>query len=167
MLNLLSNMLNIAVPCLGIVFICLNRYNRTKVELVTYVSELIALAEKTGLTGPEKMEQVVAALYDKVPKWLRKHLNEKQLKMIAQWIFDWMRKYADAYKEASKKNENKENEQTELILAEAATALVMEMVDMTEDVLREKAAAYGIELDGKETKADIIEAIILAVLKNA
>jgi len=170
MLNAISNVLDILVPVVGITYICLNCYNKTKVELVTHVSELIAMAEKTGLTGPEKMAQVVAALYKKVPKWLKKHLNEKQLEMIAQWIFDWMRRYADAYVEASKADESiedKVDKQTDIVIAEATTELFIELLDMTEDALREKAIAYGIELNGTETKEEVVKTLILSVLKVA
>ena len=72
-------------------------YFKVKGNLMEGVSELIALAEETGLPGNEKMEQVVNSMYEKVPKWLKKILNKHELEKIAQWIFDWMRKYADTY----------------------------------------------------------------------
>lgn len=87
-----------------IVIICavtygLMLYFKVKGNLTEGVSELIALAEKTGLPGNEKMAQVVEAMYERVPKWLKKILNKYELEKIAQLVFDWMRKYADAYKE--------------------------------------------------------------------
>lgn len=170
MIITLSNILDVLVPVIGIVYIFLNCYNKTKVELVSYVAELIALAEKTGLSGPEKMSQVVAEMYKKVPKFLQKTLNEKQLEMIAQWIFSWMRKYANAYMEALQNNEtieDKVDKQTDVVIAEATTELIVEMMNLTEDALREKAIAYGIELDSKDKRDDIIKAIILAVMKKA
>jgi hypothetical protein len=62
------------------------------------VSELIALAEASGLTGSEKMSQVVNGLYVKIPTPLKKIFTPERLQSIAQTIFDWMRKYADEYK---------------------------------------------------------------------
>lgn len=62
------------------------------------VSELIALAEASGLTGSEKMSQVVNGLYVKIPAPLKKIFTPERLQSIAQTIFDWMRKYADEYK---------------------------------------------------------------------
>ena len=82
-----------------LIVIILMLYFKVKGNLTEGVSELIALAEKTGLPGNEKMAQVVEAMYERVPKWLKKILNKYELEKIAQWVFDWMRKYADAYKE--------------------------------------------------------------------
>lgn len=73
-------------------------YFKVKGNLAEGVSELIALAEKTGLPGNKKMEQVVDAMYERVPKTLKKILNKHELEKIAQWVFDWMKRYAESYK---------------------------------------------------------------------
>ena len=57
------------------------------------------------------MAQVVDAMYEKVPAWLKKILNKYELEKIAQWVFDWMRRYADSYKneESTKAETDVEN----------------------------------------------------------
>ena len=47
------------------------------------VSELIALAEASGLTGAEKMSQVVNGLYVKIPAPLKKIFTPERLQSIA------------------------------------------------------------------------------------
>lgn len=160
--------LEILVPILCAVFVGLSCYFRVKGNLTVAVAELIATAEASGLTGPEKMDQVVSGLYAMVPAALKKVLNERQLKEIAQFIFDWMRKYALLYMEAQKKDksmdEEKLDEQTDIVIAEATTALVIELLDLTEAALKEKALSYGVKLEGLETKEDVIKAIIHSAL---
>jgi len=72
-------------------------YFKVKGNLLAVVSELIALAEATGLTGAEKMAQVVNGLMELVPMVLRKVLTAEKLEVIAQYVFDWMRQYAEEY----------------------------------------------------------------------
>ena len=69
-------------------------YFALKAVLTGDVSQLVALAEMTSLPGPEKMAQVVASMYQHVPKAFRAILTEERLEAIAQGIFNWMRKYA-------------------------------------------------------------------------
>ena len=156
------------VALLGITYVLLNCYNKTKSELLLSVAELIAAAEETGLTGAEKMAGVVAVLREKVPKFLRKVLNEKQLEMVTQWIFNWMRRYALAYMNALQKD-NKEdaNEQMNAVLVEAATDLLLELMNMTEDALLDMAVKKGIDLNGAETKDDVVRALVVSVLESA
>ncbi len=168
-MELFMNFLDIAVPVLGGVFIFLSVYHKTKGNIIMCIAELIAAAEATGLTGPEKMAQVVAALYAKVPKALKKHLTEKHLEMLAQWTFDWMRKYALLYMETQKDttmDENKIDEQTNQIIAEAATALFVELLDMADEALVNKAHDYGINAEDMQTREDVMKAIILTAMKN-
>lgn len=172
MISVLRNILDVLVPLFGIIYICLNAYNKTKFELVSYVAELIAVAEKTGLTGSEKMARVVTEMYKKVPNSLKKVLNEKQLEMIAQWIFNWMRRYADAYldtKQNADKTDTEEtlNKKTDTAVAKVTADLIMELMDLTEDALRQKAADYGIDLEGKNTKDEIVREIIRHILNVA
>ncbi len=72
-------------------------YFAIKAVLTGDVSQLVALAEMTTLPGPEKMAQVVASMYQHVPKAFRAILTEERLEAIAQGIFNWMRKYAEEY----------------------------------------------------------------------
>ena len=80
-------------------------YFALKAVLTGDVSQLVALAEMTALPGPEKMAQVVASMYQHVPKAFRAILTEERLEAIAQGIFNWMRKYAEEYISAIKKPE--------------------------------------------------------------
>ena len=119
------------------------------------VSELIALAEASGLTGSE----VVNGLYVKIPAPLKKIFTPERLQSIAQTIFDWMRKYADEYKANSEAGVVKTPEEVKTDVAVAAADLAIE--------LKKKAEEYGIELDGLTRKDEILRAIMEAVLKKA
>ena len=144
-------------------------YFRVRGNVFGAVSELVAIAETTGLAGSEKMAQVVAGLAEMVPGFLRKILTDERLEKIAQWIFDWMRKYADEYKKASEAlpEQGDTQELAETIGAAAAAELITELLNMTVASLKEKAEEYGVELDGKDTKKEIIEAIVLTILTKA
>ena len=144
-------------------------YFKVKGNVVGAVSELIVLAEKTGLSGSEKMAQVVDALYSKIPAFLRKTFTKDRLKDIAQWVFDWMQKYADTYAEKSK-DDASEAELKETAIAvstEAVAELVSELMNAGLHELQEKAVEHGIITDGLKTKKEYIHAIILAVLNKA
>ena len=43
----------------------------------------------------------------------------------------------------------------------------MELMDLTEDALRQKAADYGIDLEGKNTKDEIVREVIRHILNVA
>lgn len=131
------------------------------------VSELIALAEASGLTGSEKMSQVVNGLYVKIPAPLKKIFTPERLQSIAQTIFDWMRKYADEYKANSEAGVVKTPEEVKTDVAVAAADLAIELLKLTVPELKKKAEEYGIELDGLTHKDEILRAIMEAVLKKA
>ena len=131
------------------------------------VSELIALAEASGLTGAEKMSQVVNGLYLKIPAPLKKIFPPERLQSIAQTIFDWMRKYADEYKANSEAGVVKTPEEVKTDVAVAAADLAIELLKLTVPELKKKAEEYGIELDGLTRKDEILRAIMEAVLKKA
>lgn len=141
-------------------------YFKVKGNLAEGVSELIALAEKTDLKGSEKMAQVVNAMYDKVPAWLKKFLNKYELEKIAQWVFDWMRKYADAYKTASETQGCTSTEAKEIANVETVSTLITELLDMSLGALKEKAGEYGLQTDDLKTKEDVIKAIVAAVMNK-
>jgi len=110
-MNVMISVLEILIVIICAVTYGLMLYFKVKGNITEGVSELIALAEKTGLPGNEKMAQVVDAMYEKVPAWLKKILNKYELEKIAQWVFDWMRRYADSYKneESTKAETDVEN----------------------------------------------------------
>ena len=129
------------------------------------VSELIALAEASGLTGAEKMSQVVNGLYVKIPAPLKKIFTPERLQSIAPTIFDW--KYADEYKANSEAGVVKTPEEVKTDVAVAAADLAIELLKLTVPELKKKAEEYGIELDGLTRKDEILRAIMEAVLKKA
>lgn len=88
----------IIVVTICVVMYGLMLYYKVRGNITEGISELIALAEKTGLPGNEKMAAVVESMYGKVPIGLRKILNKNELEKLAQIVFNWMRKYADLYK---------------------------------------------------------------------
>ena len=144
-------------------------YFKVKGNVVGAVSELIALAEKTGLPGSEKMAQVVDALYAKVPAWLRKIFTKERLQDIAQWIFDWMRKYADTYVEMAKDDTtDAELKETAVEVGpEAIADLVTQLMNAGLQELHDLAVEKGVFTDGLKTKKDYAQAIIKAVLNKA
>lgn len=79
-------------------------YFGTKSSITSMVSYLIAQAEKTALSGSEKMQLVVSELYSKVPAVLRQLFTPEILEKLAQKIFDCMKEYAIEW--ANKQDEN-------------------------------------------------------------
>ena len=142
-------------------------YFKYKGNALGMVSELIALAETTNLTGPEKMTQVVAELYSKVPVFMRKILTEKRIQTISQWIFTWMRKYAEEYKKALDKKDYVQKEEMDKISNMARSELIVELLGCTVTALKERAAAYGVELDGTENKKDLLKKVVVAIMEQA
>lgn len=161
--------MSVVVTVLCAIVCALMFYFRVRGNVFGAVSELVAIAETTGLTGPEKMAQVVVGLAAMVPGFLRKFLTDERLEKIAQWIFDWMRKYADEYKKASEELSETESAEKlgETIGTAAAAELITELLNLTLAALKEKAVEYGVELDGMDTKKEIINAIVVAILTKA
>ncbi len=80
-------------------------YYRARGDVVEKIVELIALAEKTGKPGPEKMDMVVDGLYRHMPVIFHKILTKDRLRKIAQYVFDWMKEYALEYLEKKREKE--------------------------------------------------------------
>ena len=143
-------------------------YFKVKGNVLGAVSELIALAEETGLAGSEKMAKVVDELYEKVPGPLKRVLNKECLEKIAQTIFDWMRRYTTEYQ---KKQEApapaKSEEETKAEMVAAAADLISELLKLTVADLKAKANEYGVELNGATRRDDIVKAILVELLKKA
>jgi arginyl-tRNA synthetase len=157
----------LVVLCAAIYAVLL--YFKVRGNVLGAVSELIALAETTGLTGSEKMAQVVHGLSEKVPAPLKKVLNDQCLENIAQRVFDWMRRYADEYAKTipQQDTETAQKEAAVEIGAEATAELISELLNLTTSRLKEKAKDYGIALDGLTTKNEIVRAIIMGILNKA
>lgn len=87
-------------------------YFGTKSSITTMVSYLIAQAEKTALSGAEKMQQVVGQLYEQVPVVFKQIFTKNMLEKIAQTVFDYMKDYALSWaeKQDAKREETKESD---------------------------------------------------------
>lgn len=138
-------------------------YFKVKGNLIGMVSELIALAEQTGFAGSEKMKMVVGQLYDKVPTFLKNIITEDKLEHIAQWIFDWMRKYAEEYKAAQTSGEESADARIKM---EATADLIAGLMGATISELKDLAIEKGVSEEGLKTKADFVKAIVLAMIET-
>ena len=143
-------------------------YFKVKGNVLGAVSELIALAEETGLAGSEKMAKVVDELYEKVPGPLKRVLNKECLEKIAQTIFDWMRRYTTEYQKKQEASVPvKSEEETKAEMVAAAADLISELLKLTVADLKAKANEYGVELNGATRRDDIVKAILVELLKKA
>lgn len=145
-------------------------YYKVRGNVFAAVSELIAKAEELDFTGSEKMSTVVCGLYDMIPKPLRTVFTTERLEVIAQFIFDWMRRYADEYIETLKacQSENvDESTAVEEANYEIIAEMITELLNLTVAALKEKASTYGVDIEGLSTKKEIIEAIVKALLTTA
>lgn len=152
------------VGCVALFGVAL--FFKVRGNAVGAVSELIAMAESTGLAGKEKMEMVVAALYERIPAIFKSILNEDALQKIAQWIFDWMKKYAFAYIESHK--ENPEEPDMEIIKEtndELVADVVTRLVGMGNDGVRAYAEECGIDISDL-SDSEVVRAVILFLLKK-
>ena len=166
----ITNIISIVVTALFAGAIALAFYFKVHGNVLAAVTALIASAEATGLTGAEKMAQVVAQLSDKIPAVLKRVFSKERLEKIAQWIFDRMREYADLYRqalEAYEKDPEMKNPETEEAILTAAAEGITDLFGMTAEKLREKAVELGVETEGLKTKRDFIKAIVLSVMNIA
>jgi len=161
-----NEILEIAFMILAIAAYALMLYFRVRGDVVEAVSEFIAMAEATGMTGKEKMALVVSKMYQIVPVPLKKILSEERLEVIAQSIFDWMRKYADTYKKSKEETEDPQKAKSD---AEQAllTDMISTLLGMTVSELKDKAAEYGIEIDTEKTRLEITRRIVQELLKRS
>ena len=152
--------INVVCYVLCVILFAVMLFFKVRGNVVGAVSELIAMAEETDFAGSEKMAIVVAKLSQKVPAAFRGILSEERLQEIAQWIFDWMRKYALAYI-------NSQTVEDSTDIEDANHAILEEMVNglssLGVDALREIASRIGVEIEGK-SEDEIIKGIILSCL---
>ena len=149
-----SVVLNIGIFAWGL-------YNRTKGNAAAAASSLIASAEETGLLGPEKMALVVDRLYDMIPASFKTILNKQTLQVIAQKIFDYMKKYANAY------IKSKQGVETENPYKQTNEELAHDLTDALSSFsivgLKSFASNFGIETSGLDQQ-QIIEALVLLLV---
>ena len=156
----IDKIIAIASFVLTIIVFAWGLYQKVKGDAAKSVSSLIAVAETTGLVGKDKMELVVSWLYEKIPVPFKTILSKDTLEDLAQGVFDYMRKYADAY--VSTKNgtgtisfDDVNNELT----AEIANRLA----GIGSVSIKALAVALGINVDGK-TDAELIQSIVTFLL---
>lgn len=144
-------------------------YFKVKGNILGAVSELIALAEETGLAGSEKMAKVVDELYEKVPGPLKRVLNKDCLEKMAQTIFDWMRRYTTEHQKKQQEASApvKSEEETKAEMVAAAANLISELLKLTVADLKVKANEYCVELNGATGRDDMVKAILVELLKKA
>ena len=151
--------INIVAYVLCVALFAFVLYYKIKGKVVGAVSELIAMAEETGLPGREKMYKVVEGLSEYVPAALRGIFTPERLEDIAQWIFDWMRKYAVAFIDTHEHGAEGEMESTN-------AAMMQDMINrlsvLGKDALRELAIKSGINVEDKSDE-EILKAIVLAL----
>ena len=162
-----ANVLEIVVVVICAITYGIMLFFKIRGNVLGAVSELIALAEASGLTGAEKMGQVVDGLYSNIPAPFKKIFSKNCLQSIAQTVFDWMRKYADEYNANASTGVVKTPEEVKADVIAAAADLTTELLKLTIPELKKKAEEYGVELDGLTRKDEILRAIIEAVLNKA
>lgn len=70
-------------------------YQQVKGNSVAAASEFIAMAQKTGLLGHEKMALVVNWLYERIPIPLRSIFTRAVLEKLAQGVYDSMKLFSE------------------------------------------------------------------------
>jgi len=159
--------LDLLIVVLAAVWFALGMYHKVKGNVFEVVSKLIAVAEGTGLSGVEKMTAVVDSLYDMVPVVFRKVLTKTRLEAIAQYIFDWMRIYADEYRAKLEKVPQEGGTapvQGESVSKEFTIDVITDLMSMTLESLKTRAKEYEIPLEGLTTKKELIRAIVAYLL---
>ena len=100
--------INIVIIVLSAAFFGVAMYFRTKGSATQSAIEFIALIESSGLVGKEKMAFVVGKLYELIPAPLRAIFTIDRLEILAQEVYDNMKKYALEYIERKEKEAKEE-----------------------------------------------------------
>ena len=139
-------------------------YERVKGNAAASASAFIAEVESSDLLGKDKMAKVVGWLYDLVPAPFKKFLTKETLEVLAQKIFDYMKKYTYAYIETHNEdgNRNAYHEVTD----ELAGEVIHKLTSLGAVGLRTLAANMGIDTEGKDDET-IIKEIVVALLEKS
>ena len=157
-----DHIISIVSLALTVAIFAWGMYQKTKGKATASVSALIAMAEETGLPGKEKMAQVVAQLYEVIPAPFKSIATPEALEKLAQWVFDYMKKYALAYIDThDNKNENAYHEVNDSITSD----VINQLSALGTVGLRELAIKLGVEVSGKDDSS-IIKDIILVLLEK-
>lgn len=156
----IDQIINIASFVLTVLVFAWGLYEQVKGKAAASASAFIAQVESSGLVGKEKMALVVDWLYDMIPAPFKRILNKEVLEKLAQTIFDYMKKYANAYIEA--KN-GKGKEAYAPVNDELMTELSKHLASMGSAGLKILATSMEIDATNK-SDAEIIQAIIEMVM---
>ena len=163
----LTTMLSVAVALLYIANCYVRRVFKAKGDILKNAVEYIALAEESGLKGPEKMYLVVDSISSEIPWLLKQRFAPERVQTLVQNTFEWMQRYADAWstdeKFAKTETTNIENNNS----CAMAASQITELLNLTVPELKKRAAEYGIEIDGLTRKNEIVRAMVEAVLTKA
>lgn len=94
-----AQIINIVLVVLCAAVYGVSLYFKTKGSATEAATELIAEIEKSGWLGPDKMAYVVGELYEIIPAPLKAVFTKERLQVLAQEVFDSMKKYALEYLE--------------------------------------------------------------------
>lgn len=96
----IQTVVSIILLIISIIAALKSLYQSIKANLIEQVVKFIVTAEgESFLTGPEKMNLVIGWMKDIIPRLFKVIFDEKVLRMIAQNIFNDMKKYANNYVE--------------------------------------------------------------------
>lgn len=96
-----NEILNIVLVVLGVVITFVTYYFKVKNKLQDAVNGSINNAEQEGVSGEDKMNQVVNDLYSLVPVAYKGIFNKEFIKKLVQKAFDKIEEYAN--KQVNKK----------------------------------------------------------------
>lgn len=96
-----NEILNIVLVVLGVVITFVTYYFKVKNKLQDAVNGSINNAEQEGVSGEDKMNQVVNDLYSLVPIAYKGIFNKEFIKKLVQKAFDKIEEYAN--KQVNKK----------------------------------------------------------------
>ena len=157
----IDSIISIVSLVLTVVIFIWSLYEKTKGDATASVSAFIAMAETTGLTGKEKMAMVVAKLYEKIPPIFKRILTQEALEFIAQWIFDYMKKYAIAYVDSHTDDPGAIHD----VNKELAADLVAQLNGLGDVGLKALAEKIGLDVTGMETD-QMVAAILAAFMEG-
>ena len=96
-----NEILNIVLVVLGVVITFVTYYFKVKNKLQDAVNGSINNAEQEGVSGEDKMNQVVNDLYSLVPVAYKGIFNKEFIRKLVQKAFDKIEEYAN--KQVNKK----------------------------------------------------------------
>lgn len=109
-----AQIVNIVLVVLCAILFGVELYFKTRGSATEAASHLIAEIEQSGMLGKDKMAYVVSQLYELIPAPLKTVFTPDRLQVLAQEVFDNMKKYALEYLDKlDKKDQPKEEEQPE------------------------------------------------------